>query len=1027
MSKVKLQFEADLAYQHRAIEAVCNLFEGQGNAVSPFTVMLPPKEGELGLRDTDLGTGNKLSLTDEEILQNLKGIQERNGQVLSESKSYLAEQTVGKKKKSVLRAAWDFTVEMETGTGKTYVYLRSIYELHKRYGFSKFIIVVPSIAIKEGVFKSIELMREHFRTLYDGVAMHACLYDSAKIGEVCNYARSNKLEIMVCTIQAITAIQKEAEHNDTPKRGAQRVMYTANEKTGGMEPIHYIRQCRPIVIVDEPQNVGEKGELNGIALLEPLCTLRYSATHRNLCHPLYILNPVEASNQKLVKHIEVAGCTISKNTSGLPYIKVLKVGEKKGETYAKLRLLQDLQGKSKDMEVHVGDNLDLVTRNEIYTGIVVQQIRENGVLFSPESIGVIGTGEDNTGSDNAAIVEQMIRETIKKHLERAALLRPKGIKVLSLFFLDSVSNYREYDENGRKPGRYAEIFEREFNKWSSLPQYCSLWADGAPPAADTVHDGYFSIDKKGKKEIWTNTKENDRSDAAKRAYELIMRDKERLLSLDEPLQFIFSHTALREGWDNPNVFQVCVLRSDFETASEISRRQIIGRGLRICVDKHGRRVREEGVNTLTIVAKEHFEEFAEKLQHEYEEDGMKFGVVTPQLLGAVTLPTRQGEEELLGQERGKMVLASCTAAGIIDAQGKLSDTANQQLQEGTFILPDSCLDAVPEEQRPAMQHALLHVLTEATRKVSVTDANKRHELKVRDKWRDNAHFLALWERIKTRTIFEVKFSTETLIRRVVNNVQQDLLSIPPVLLCMGIAGITYRNGGISTELKGTKHTVIDTSNNPVPDIVSEIVDKTELTHRTVVRILRSLPEPVLNKVRDNCAEFLRRIIRGIQRELEALMVDGICYRPVIIGEREYGKQLFLTPQQVGDIKNVIATSEKCLTEQIVCDSGSKPERNFARDADLDESVKFYIKLPDSFTIPTPLGKYNPDWAMVKHEDGQDILYFVVETKGSNLSGDLRTKEGLKIQCARAHFKALARQTHNPIKFCGPVSKLIDIH
>ena len=315
---------------------------------------------------------------------------------------------------------------------------------------------------------------------------------------------------------------------------------------------------------------------------------------------------------------------------------------------------------------------------------------------------------------------------------------------------------------------------------------------------------------------------------------------------------------------------------------------------------------------------------------------------------------------------------------------------------------------------------------DATRKVSVTDANKRHELKVRDKWRDNAHFLALWERIKTRTIFEVKFSTETLIRRVVNNVQQDLLNIPPVLLSMGIAGITYRNGGIRAELKGTKHTVVDTSNNPVPDIVSEIVDKTELTRRTVVRILRGLPEAVLNKVRDNCAEFLRRIIRGIQRELEALMVDGICYRPVIIGEREYGKQLFLTPQQVGDIKNVIATSEKCLTEQIVCDSGSKPERNFARDADLDENVKFYIKLPDSFTIPTPLGKYNPDWAMVKHEDGQDILYFVVETKGSNLSGDLRTKEDLKIQCARAHFKTLAEHIGNPIRFCGPVTKLRDV-
>ena len=272
----------------------------------------------------------------------------------------------------------------------------------------------------------------------------------------------------------------------------------------------------------------------------------------------------------------------------------------------------------------------------------------------------------------------------------------------------------------------------------------------------------------------------------------------------------------------------------------------------------------------------------------------------------------------------------------------------------------------------------------------------------------------------------VKFSTAKLIERVVNNVQQDLLSIPPVLISMGLAGITYRNGGVATVEKSTHHKIVDTSENPVPDIVTEIVDKTELTRGTVVRILRALPREVLEKVRDNCAEFIRRIIRGIQREMEELMVDGICYRPVIIGEKEYGKQLFLTPQQIGDIKHVIETSEKCLTEQIVCDSCSKPERNFAHDADLDESVKFYVKLPDRFTIPTPLGKYNPDWAMVKHEDGQDILYFVVETKGSNLSGDLRTKEDLKIQCARAHFKTLAEHTDNPIRFCGPVTKLRDV-
>lgn len=1032
MSKVKLQFEADLAYQHRAIEAVCGLFEGQGNAVSPFTVLLPPREGEMDFNDKELGTGNKLSLTDEEILANLRSIQEQNGQPLSAGRSYRIESTGKRKNKGDdLRDAWDFTIEMETGTGKTYVYLRSIFELHKRYGFSKFIIVVPSIAIKEGVFKSIELMREHFRTLYDGVPMHAVLYDSARIGEVCNYARSNNLEIMVCTVQAITDIRKEQEEeqnfNDTPKRKGRRVMYTANEKTGGLQPITYIQQCNPIVIVDEPQNVGEKGELNGIALLNPLCTLRYSATHRNLCHPIYSLNAVDACAQKLVKHIEVAGLTTTQAVGGMPSIKVRKVGQKKKGTFAEVTLQADMMGKKKNYNIYPGDDLELVTQNSLYSGIRVQQITHEGVQFVPDSVGFIHVGQNTEAEDNMELVRQMIRETVKRHLERAAILRPKGIKVLSLFFLDSVSNYRQYDENGRYPGLYAQIFEEEFTRWASLPQFRSLWTNELPPSAQSVHDGYFSIDKATKKkaEQWIDTKENDRSDATKRAYELIMRDKERLLSTDEPLQFIFSHTALREGWDNPNVFQVCVLR---DSASNISRRQIIGRGLRICVDAHGRRVRDEGVNTLTVVAKEHFSVFAGELQKEYEAEGIRFGVITREILGAIILSTDNGREELLGQERGQAVLDAFVELNIVDARSKLTDSANEQLLNGTFVLPHACVECVSPVQQPDLQYKLLQTLHDATRKVNVTNANEKRELKVREKWRDNTLFLELWERIKRRTIFDVNFNTDTLIRRVSNNVVHDLLNIPPVLITMGLAGLTYRKGGIDTTVKGIRTEKLDTTHNPVPDIVSELVDKTDLTRPTIVNILRRLPKEALLKARDNSAEFLKRMINGIRNELTALMVDGICYRPVIIGECEYGKQLFLTPQQVGDLKNIIETSDKCLTEHIVCDSGSAPERNFARDADLDENVKFYVKLPDSFTIPTPLGNYNPDWALVKSEDGQDILYFVVETKGSNLSSDLRTKEDLKIRCARAHFRTLAEQNElpNPVQFCGPVVKLSEV-
>lgn len=1017
MSKVKLQFEADLDYQHRAIEAVCGLFEGAGRGVSPFTVLLPTREGALeGFEKAD-GTGNKMTLSDDDILANLRRIQEKNGQPLSERRKYPAEVLVKNKKEIVERNAWDFSVEMETGTGKTYVYLRTIFELHKRYGFRKFMVVVPSIAIKEGVFKSIELMNDHFRHLYDGIPMHASLYDSDKIADVCNFACSNNLEIMVCTVHAIMDVNG-------------RVMRSANEKTGGRKPIEFIRECRPIVIVDEPQNVGEKGEV-GINSLNPLCTLRYSATHRNLCHPVFTLNAVDASIQKLVKQIEVSGLRRDQAVNNIPYIYVKKVGEKKGKTFAKLALLADMQGLRKEYTVHVGDELELVTGNALYQGIRVQQVENEGVYFVPESVGFVPLDNNNATADDEALIRQMIRETIKRHLSRAVLLRPKGIKVLSLFFLDTVSNYRKYENGVRTRGLYADIFEDEYTKCVSLPQYRSLWENSTPPAAEDVHDGYFSIDKGGKNRApqWVDTIESneDGRKAAQRAYELIMCDKERLLSLDEPLQFIFSHTALREGWDNPNVFQVCVLR---DAKSPVSRRQIIGRGLRICVDSKGRRVRDEGVNVLTVVAKEHFADFADKLQKEYEADGMRFGILTRERLGAITLPAADGGEAILGQENAGMILEICIDRGILAADGSITVEAGEQLKNGTFELPAECLECVPEEQRVELEKMLLEELRHSIRRVPVVDPAEKKEIKVREKWKDNTLFLELWERIKHRTIYDVKFDTEELIRRVCSKVQSELMTIPPVRIAIDRAGVIYRHGGIAVEQRPGVQVVVDTSGNPVPDIVSELVEKTKLTRRTIVRMLTKLKPEVLRKVQDNCAEFLRRMIAGINYELRDMMVNGICYRPVIIGQREYDRQLFLSSQQVGDLKNILAASEKCLTESIVCDSGSLPERTFAHDAEMDESVKFYAKLPDHFRIPTPLGSYNPDWAVIKQEDGEEVLYFVAETKGSNLTSDLRSPERLKIACAHKHFEAVAAQLgpdKRPVKFCAPVNSLSDVH
>lgn len=1004
MSKVKFRFESDLEYQHRAIEAVCGLFEGQGNSQSPFTVLLPRRIDYLdNFNSVDCGTGNKLSLSEDDILANLRRIQEKNGQPLSVSRKYSDE-----------RDAWDFSVEMETGTGKTYVYLRTIFELHKRYGFSKFMIVVPSIAIKEGVFKSIELMQEHFRHLYEGAPMHPTLYDGGR-EDVRNYARSNKLEIMVATIQALY-------------ESGGRIMHSADET--GIAPVTYIRQCRPIVIVDEPQNIAEKGE-SALISLNPLCTLRYSATHRNRLHPLYSLNAVDASNQKLVKEIEVAGLTMTHNAPN--YLKVTKIA-KNGST-AEIELLDDLMGKYVKVKVKDGDELGNIVSNEFYTHVKVDQILENGVQFVPDSVGFIPLGQTTNDPNDEEMVRMMIRVTIKIHLERSLKLKPRGIKVLSLFFLDSVSNYRDYEnEENNFNGRYADIFEEEYAKLANKPEYIGLWNNGKPLPAREVHAGYFAVDKAKKfvelsdKYIRDGEGKDDREkNALKEAYRLIMQDKDELLSMEHPLQFIFSHTALREGWDNPNVFQVCVLR---ETKSPISRRQIIGRGLRICVDKDGKRVRDEGVNTLTVVAKEHFNAFAEKLQKEYERDGFRFGVITVEKLGAILLPGLQGEDnELLGQNRAKQLLNVLVEHGLIDGSGMLTDETNQSLREGTLILPPSCGELVPEEQRQPLEQALMQVLKDATRKVNIRPVGQAQELKVRDKWKNNALFLNLWERIKHRSIYDVSFDTNDLINNIVKDAEPELNGIPAVRILIDYAGIVYHQGGIEAERHAGEHRDIDVTDNPISDIIGELADKTNLTRRTIVEILMRLKESTRKKVRVNCVEFVRRLAVVIQKKLQELMVNGISYRPVVVGEHEYNLQQFLSPQQIGDIMNVIKTSEKCLTDSIVCDHGSSPERRFADDADKDESVKFYVKLPKSFSIPTPLGSYNPDWALVKEDAGKEVLYFVVETKSTSLFSDLRDPEKLKIKCAYAHFDAIKKHEmiENPVRFCGPVSKLSDVH
>ncbi|MGL4273738.1 MAG: DEAD/DEAH box helicase family protein [Pseudomonas paracarnis] len=657
---MKLHFEPNLDYQLHAIEAVCDLFRGQEQCRTEFTVtMRLPDEAQMSLdvAQSDLGMGNRLTLLDDELLKNLSDIQLRGGLPPSGSLT-----------------SGDFTVEMETGTGKTYVYLRTIFELNKRYGFTKFVIVVPSVAIKEGVYKTLQITEEHFKGLYAGVPFDYFLYDSAKPGPVRNFATSANIQIMVVTVGAIN---KKDVNN----------LYKESEKTGGEKPIDLIKATRPIIIVDEPQSVDGGLEGRGKEALDamnPLCTLRYSATHVDKHHMVYRLDAVDAYERKLVKQIEVASATVE-DAHNKPFVRLVKVENKRGRISAKVELDKQAAAGVQRVEVTVSDGDDLQQSADgraIYADFRVGEINtakgeEFMELRYPGGEVFLQPGQAHGDVDALAVQREMIRRTIKEHLDKEKHLRPLGIKVLSLFFIDAVDKYRQYDADGQPvKGVYAQIFEEEYRRAAKLPAYQSLFAEiDLASAAEEVHNGYFSIDKKGG---WTDTAENNAGNRenAERAYNLIMKEKEKLLSFSTPLKFIFSHSALKEGWDNPNVFQICTLR-DIQTERE--RRQTIGRGLRLCVNQDGERVRGFEVNTLTVVATENYEQFAENLQKEIEKDtGIRFGIVEQHQFAAIAVTGADGHAAPLGMEQSKALWEHLKAAGHIDATGFAENGAEER-------------------------------------------------------------------------------------------------------------------------------------------------------------------------------------------------------------------------------------------------------------------------------------------------------------------------------------------------------------
>ena len=992
---MKLHFEPDLDYQLQAIEAVCDLFHGQETCRTEFTVTRDAAAVQMSLLENDLGIGNRLTLLDEELLANLHAIQLRHG---------LAP--------SVSLESGDFTVEMETGTGKTYVYLRTVFELNKRYGFTKFVVVVPSVAIKEGVYHTIETAAEHLKGLYAGAPFDFFIYESAKLGQVRNFATSPQIQIMVMTVGAINKFGDErkalAEEADEAARRekSKNVMYRPSEKTGGEKPIDLIRATRPILIVDEPQSV--EGGLNGkgkkaMERMNPLCNLRYSATPKEAHHMVFKLDAVDAYERKLVKQIEVAAASVEGGHNKAYVRFIAPVSRGKSVAGAKVELdIATAHGVTRRMvTVEPLDKLEEVTEREIYRDhIIGQDIRDakDGKFMElryPGGEEYLRPGQAYGDVDALAVQRQMIQRTIKEHLDKEKRLRPQGIKVLSLFFIDAVEKYRQYDADGHPVrGDYARIFEEEYRRLAKHPDYQTLFKEvDLTTAAEDVHNGYFSIDRKkiGTKmvEVFKDTKGTTQADDD--TYGLIMRDKEKLLSLETPLKFIFSHSALREGWDNPNVFQICALR---EMGSEQQRRQTIGRGLRLCVNQNGERLHGFEINTLTVIATESYEQFAGKLQTEIEvETGIRFGIVETHQFAGVTATGADGQPVPLGFEQAKVLWEHLQTAGLVNARGKVQDTLRQQLKDGTLTLPEPFAAQLPQVRE---------ILRKLAGRLEIRNADERKQVKNRQAVLQGEDFKALWERIKYKTTYRVHFDNEALLAACIEAIKAPNFAITKTRLQWRKADLAIGRSGV--DAKGTVTSApatLDEGDIELPDILTDLQGKTQLTRRSIHRIL--VDSGRLEDFKRNPQQFIELAAEVINRSKRLALVDGIKYQRIGV-EEYYAQQLFETEELVGYLKSMI-DANKSVHEQVIYQSGT--ERTFAEQLEMNEAIKMYAKLPGWFRVSTPLGPYNPDWAVLVERDGAERLYFVVETKSGLFTDDLRDKEEAKIECGRAHFKALA--------------------
>jgi len=982
---VKIQFDAKQQYQLDAVSAVVDIFDGQPLAALDFTNFLIVDSLPLfhGQTRTELGMGNQILIPLDKLHKNVRAVQEKNGIEISNPDAELEHWPLNGSDKEKIRTCYHFSVEMETGTGKTYVYLRTIFELSKRYGFKKFIIVVPSVAIREGVLKNIEITADHFKAIYNNVEFESFVYEAKKINKLRQFAVSNTIQLMIINIDAF-----RKNFTGTDAENKSNVIYKESDKLSGRQPIEYVQAANPIVIIDEPQSVDNTDKAQeAIKALNPLCTLRYSATHRNPYNLVYRLDPIRAFELRLVKQI-VVGSSVASGHMNDAYIRVDKIETQNG-IKAKLGIHAQTNEGPKEKQVIIKKNgadlYELSNNRACYQdGFVVTEISaEPGNEFIRFNNGTtLKLGQEISGMQ-ADIWRVQIVNTVKKHLDKELEVMGKGLKVISLFFIDRVANYRSYDETGRpQQGKFAQELEKAISTLSKEKKYESIgWLNDPNIPIEKIHNGYFAQDKKG---ILKDTRGDTQADDD--VYNLIMKDKEKLLTLDVPLRFIFSHSALREGWDNPNVFQICTLN---ETRSVMKKRQEIGRGLRLPVNQNGERIFDDSINKLFVVANESYEDFARALQTEYEEEcGITFGKVPISAFAKLELFVDE-QTKLLGKEASAEIWKSLIAGGILDADGKIQDAFDPK-KEG-FSLP------LAEEHRE-LEKSISEILS--------SYQIERHIRRERDEGRNllkksiqlSAEFSALWEKIKPKTTYRVEFSTEELVTKAVSAIRR-MERIEPAIVNFDIASLDLTKGGVTTKTLRTSQETIRYMGG-LPDLIAYLQNETELTRSTLVRILKESGR--LSDFFVNPQRFMDGVAAALKYELHRLLVDGIKYERIPAADQDATWEMMLFKNE--EIINYLTALQvnKSVYEYVVYDSDI--EREFAKKLDEREDIKLFVKLPGWFEIETPVGKYNPDWAILKHND--QTLYLVRETKSTHNFLKLRTTEADKVRCGQKHFEAL---------------------